>query len=123
MKFATDVTATKLRNADFEGQLAAIGKAQAVIEFKLDGTIRGANDNFLATVGYRLDEIQGRHHSLFVDPAYAARRRLPAVLGRSRRRALSGRGIPAPRQGRQGGVDPGVLQPDLRSQRRSRSRS
>jgi methyl-accepting chemotaxis protein len=70
VKFATDVTAAKMRNADFEGQLSAISKAQAVIEFGLDGTIRTANDNFLATVGYRLDEIQGRHHSLFVEPAY-----------------------------------------------------
>jgi methyl-accepting chemotaxis protein len=72
VKFAIDVTATKLRNADFEGQLAAISKAQAVIEFGLDGTIRTANDNFLQTLGYTLNDIQGRHHSLFVEPAYAA---------------------------------------------------
>ena len=44
---AIDITANKLRNADFEGQIAAISKAQAVIEFNLDGTIRGANENFL----------------------------------------------------------------------------
>jgi len=72
VKYATDITAGKLRNADFEGQIAAIGKAQAVIEFKLDGTVVTANDNFLAVMGYRLDEIQGRHHSLFVEPAYGA---------------------------------------------------
>jgi methyl-accepting chemotaxis protein len=72
VKYATDVTAVKLRNADFEGQLAAISKAQAVIEFKLDGSITVANDNFLAVMGYRLDEVQGRHHRLFVEPAYAA---------------------------------------------------
>ncbi|BCS33485.1 chemotaxis protein [Luteitalea sp. TBR-22] len=72
VKFATDITASKLRNADFEGQLAAISKAQAVIEFDLDGTIRTANDNFLATLGYRLDEVQGKHHRMFVEPAYAA---------------------------------------------------
>ncbi|SNR52792.1 PAS domain S-box-containing protein, partial [Tistlia consotensis] len=68
VKFASDITAEKLRNADFAGQLAAIGKSQAVIEFKLDGTILTANENFLAAVGYRLDEIKGKHHSIFVEP-------------------------------------------------------
>ncbi|HVT79229.1 MAG TPA: PAS domain-containing protein, partial [Phycisphaerae bacterium] len=72
VKYATDITATKLRNADFEGQLSAISKAQAVIEFNLDGTIITANDNFLNTLGYRLDEIKGKHHSIFVEPSYAA---------------------------------------------------
>ncbi|MCA8943593.1 MAG: PAS domain-containing protein, partial [Planctomycetes bacterium] len=71
VKFATDITATKLRNADFEGQLSAIDKAMAVIEFDLDGTIRTANPNFLDTLGYRIDEIQGQHHRIFVDPNYA----------------------------------------------------
>ena len=47
--------------------LAAIGRSQAVIEFQMDGTILDANDNFLAAVGYSLDEIRGRHHSMFVD--------------------------------------------------------
>ncbi len=72
VKIATDVTAQRLQLADFEGQLNAVDKAQAVIEFKLDGTILRANDNFLSTVGYRLDEIQGRHHSMFVDPAISS---------------------------------------------------
>jgi methyl-accepting chemotaxis protein len=44
---------------------------QAVIEFALDGTILQANDNFLQAMGYRLEEIQGKHHSLFVDPEQA----------------------------------------------------
>jgi len=57
--------------ADHEGQLAAISKAQAVIEFKLDGTILTANDNFLKTLGYSLDEIRGKHHSMFAEPAFA----------------------------------------------------
>ena len=56
--------------ADYAGQVAAINKSQAVIEFNLDGTIITANENFLKTVGYRLDEIQGKHHSLFVEPSY-----------------------------------------------------
>lgn len=70
VKYASDITEQKRRNADFEGQLSAIGKSQAVIEFELDGTIITANENFLATTGYSLDEIQGRHHRMFVDPEY-----------------------------------------------------
>ena len=50
-------------------QAAAINKSQAVIEFKLDGTIVTANQNFLDALGYSLSEIQGRHHSMFVAPA------------------------------------------------------
>ena len=57
---------------DLRGQIAAINRVQAVIEFELDGTIITANDNFLKTLGYSLDEIQGQHHSLFVEPAYKA---------------------------------------------------
>ena len=72
VKYATDVTADKLQSADFEGQLAAIGKSQAVIEFNMDGTIITANENFLVTVGYALDEIKGKHHRMFAEPVYAA---------------------------------------------------
>ena len=60
VKFATDVTEQKLRNADLAGQIDAIGKSQAVIEFNMDGTIITANDNFLNTLGYSLAEIKGR---------------------------------------------------------------
>jgi len=70
VKYAVDITEQKLKNADFEGQLAAIGKAQAVIEFGLDGIIRHANENFLKVLGYTLDEIKGKHHGMFVEPAY-----------------------------------------------------
>ena len=66
VKFATDVTQQKLRDADVSGQIEAIGKSQAVIEFKLDGTIVTANANFLTTLGYSLGEIQGKHHSMFI---------------------------------------------------------
>ena len=69
VKFATDVTEQKLRSADLSGQIAAIGKSQAVIEFNMDGTILTANDNFLKAVGYSLSEIKGKHHSMFVDAA------------------------------------------------------
>ncbi len=51
---------------ELTNMFAAIGKSQAVIEFQMDGTIVTANDNFLKTVGYSLDEIKGRHHSMFV---------------------------------------------------------
>ncbi len=67
VKFATDVTEEKLRNADFEGQLAAISKSQAVIAFNMDGTIITANDNFLNTIGYSLSEVQGQHHKMFLE--------------------------------------------------------
>ena len=50
-------------------QVEAISKSQAVIEFNLDGTIVTANENFLKTLGYSLSEIQGKHHSMFVEPA------------------------------------------------------
>ncbi len=68
VKFATDITAQKAEIANSEAQIAAIRKSQAVIEFALDGTILDANENFLAAVGYRLDEIRGQHHRLFVAP-------------------------------------------------------
>ncbi|MEC9369510.1 MAG: PAS domain-containing methyl-accepting chemotaxis protein [Pseudomonadota bacterium] len=66
VKFATDVTGQKLRNADHAGQLSAIGKSQAVIEFNLDGTIIAANENFLGALSYTLEEIRAKHHSMFV---------------------------------------------------------
>jgi methyl-accepting chemotaxis protein len=69
VKYATDVTEQKLQAADMAGQVAAIGKSQAVIEFNMDGTIRTANANFLSALGYSLSEIRGRHHSMFVEPA------------------------------------------------------
>jgi methyl-accepting chemotaxis protein len=70
VKYATDITEQKLLNANFEGQLSAISKSQAVIEFTLDGKILTANENFSKTMGYSLDEIRGQHHSMFVDPVY-----------------------------------------------------
>ena len=69
VKFATDITQQKLKNADLEGQITAIGKSQAVIEFNMDGTIIRANENFLKTLGYSLGEVQGKHHRMFVEPA------------------------------------------------------
>lgn len=71
IKLATDITEQKSRNLDFQGQLQAIGRSNAVIEFKMDGTVVSANDNFLKVVGYSMDEIKGKHHRMFVDQAYA----------------------------------------------------
>jgi len=85
VKFATDITAEKLKAAEFEGQLAAISKSQAIIEFELDGTIITANENFLGAMGYSLAEVQGQHHSMFAEPEFAASaeyREFWASLGR-----------------------------------------
>jgi len=71
VKFATDVTASKLQIAEFEGKIRAIDKAQAVIEFELDGTVITANENFLRIFGYSLGEVVGKHHRIFCDPGYA----------------------------------------------------
>jgi len=68
VKFASDITAAKQRAADHNGQIAAINRVQAVIEFALDSTILHANPNFLSAVGYTLDEVRGRKHAMFVAP-------------------------------------------------------
>ncbi len=57
-------------NADYQGQIKGINESQAVIEFNPDGTIIRANDNFLSVLAYTLDEIKGKHHSMFVDQEY-----------------------------------------------------
>ena len=71
IKIARDITTEKLRAVEYEGCMTAITKSQAIISFELDGTIIEANDAFLNAMGYRLDEIQGRHHSMFVPPEEA----------------------------------------------------
>lgn len=70
VKFATDITAQKLKTAEDAGKLDALSRAQAVIEFKPNGEILTANQNFLLTLGYQLSEIQGNHHSMFCETAY-----------------------------------------------------
>lgn len=65
-----DITSAKLERVDRMGQMNAINLTQAVIEFTLDGSILTANQNFLQTLGYQLDEIKGRHHSMFVDEQF-----------------------------------------------------
>jgi methyl-accepting chemotaxis protein len=69
VKFATDITNVELRDADNRGQMAAMSRIQAVVEFDLEGRVLKANANFLALMGYRESDVLGRHHSMFVDPA------------------------------------------------------
>ena len=71
VKYASDITEDKLKNLDYQGQIEAISGTQAVIEFTLNGEIQKANQNFLTTMGYTWQEIQGRHHRIFVEPEYA----------------------------------------------------
>ena len=69
--FATDVTAEKLRMADVMGQVSAINRSQGIIHFDMEGAILDANENFLHVLGYRMEEIRGRHHRCLVDADYA----------------------------------------------------
>jgi len=68
VKYASDVSAAKLKNATYSGQIEAIAKSQSVIEFDLEGRVLWANPLFLNAMGYRLDEVVGKHHRMFVAP-------------------------------------------------------
>ncbi len=72
VKFAADITDMSTKYTDYAGQIAAIRKSMAVIEFRLDGTIITANDNFLKTLGYTVEEVEGKHHRIFCDAEYVA---------------------------------------------------
>ena len=74
VQVATDITALKQQALDLDGQVTALHRSQAVISFDLSGTILDANDSFLDLMGYRLAEVQGKHHRLFVDAAEQADR-------------------------------------------------
>jgi len=71
VKFATDITVTKRQHAEYEGKINAIDKAQAMIEFDVGGHVLDANENFLNLMGYRLDEVKGKHHRIFCEPEFA----------------------------------------------------
>src|SRR5471032_2001404 len=71
IKFATVITDSKTRNAEYESKVAAMSKAQAVIEFDMGGHVLNANENFLNAMGYVLDDIKGEHHRMFCEPEYA----------------------------------------------------
>lgn len=70
VKFATDITAQKLKALADAGKLSAISKSQAVIEFTPEGVILDANENFCAALGYDFSEIKGQHHRMFCDSRY-----------------------------------------------------
>ena len=72
IKIASDVTELKQANAEAQGKVTAIDLSQGTIEFAMDGTILTANETFLNTLGYSLDEVKGQHHSMFCDDAYVA---------------------------------------------------
>ncbi|OXR35162.1 pili assembly chaperone [Pseudomonas umsongensis] len=70
-KIKKELAISKQRFADCEATLAALGGSMALIEFQPDGTILGANHNFLSVMGYRLEEVHSRHHRIFCTPTYA----------------------------------------------------
>lgn len=71
IKYATDTTQKKIQSLELESQIAAINRSHAIISFSLDGTILDANENFLSVFGYTLSEIQGKHHSIFLEESYS----------------------------------------------------
>ena len=95
--------AQQARLRELEAMVAALMRSQAVVEFDLDGTVLSANPVFLQAVGYDEDEVVGRRHAMFVDPAEAAGegyrdfwRRLAAgefVSGRFHRLGKGGREV------------------------------
>jgi methyl-accepting chemotaxis protein len=70
IKFATVITDSKNRNAEYESKVDAISKAQAVIEFDMSGHVMNANENFLDVMGYTLEDIKGEHHRMFCETEY-----------------------------------------------------
>jgi len=72
VKFATDVTAEKARTAELAGLVNAMQKAQAVVEFDMEGLLVNANENFLGLMGYAIEDVRGEHHRVFCDDDYAA---------------------------------------------------
>nr|WP_320110081.1 PAS domain-containing methyl-accepting chemotaxis protein [Pseudomonas sp. B21-053] len=65
MKVAADITDRINKEHENESMLAAIGRSMAVIEFTPEGRVIAANENFLKTMHYSLNEVVGQHHSLF----------------------------------------------------------
>lgn len=120
VKIATDITAKKIRAMTEASKIAAISRAQAVIEFKLDGTVVTANENFCKALGYSLAEIEGKHHSLFVAEAErnsAANREFWAALNRGDYQAGEFKRIG------KGGKEVWILAPTIRCSTRPASRT
>lgn len=75
---------TPERDAGAESVYSVVDRTQATIQFQRDGTIVTANDNFLATLVYGLDEIEGTRHAMFVDADCVNRSAYAQLLGASR---------------------------------------
>ncbi len=116
VEYATDITEQKLRTADYEGQLAAIGKAQAVIEFNVDGTIRSVNDNFAKDVRLHQRRRAGQTPQHAGGSAGERRPRVPRVLGQSRARRSGREPLQAHCRRWTRSVGAGFVQPDSRCQ-------
>ncbi|EKQ8059607.1 energy taxis response protein CetZ [Campylobacter jejuni] len=70
IKFANDITQRHYEMLNLRNTIAAANRSMAIIEFKPDGTIITANENFLRTMDFNIDEIKGKHHSMFCDSNY-----------------------------------------------------
>lgn len=68
IKVASDISQRVMQEHESESLLKAIGRSMAVVEFTPAGRVIKANQNFLTTMGYRLEEVVGRHHGLFCLP-------------------------------------------------------
>ena len=109
-----DVTERQRLELDYAGQIAAIQSSQAVIEFEMDGTIISANEIFLKTVGYTLEEIKGQRHSMFRRRGPAVQFRISGLVAATQSRGMRCRRIPPYWQRRSGDLPSGSLQPDRR---------
>nr|WP_328798141.1 PAS domain-containing methyl-accepting chemotaxis protein [Marinobacter nauticus] len=70
MKIASDVTEKQEHLRDQQAVFESVDRSMAIIEFEPDGTIITANANFLAATGYRLSQVEGKHHRMFCDPGF-----------------------------------------------------
>jgi methyl-accepting chemotaxis protein len=103
IKFATDVTADVLAAARNNAMLETIDRSMATIEFTPDGNVITANQLFLQTLGYRLDEIRNKHHRMFCHPEFTASpeyerlwsqlRKGQVVTGRMKRQTKNGHDV------------------------------
>jgi methyl-accepting chemotaxis protein len=72
IQLASDISRRIEEARDSKSLIAALDRSMAVIEFTPDGTVLAANDNFLDAMGYRLDELRGRHHRQLCTAEYRA---------------------------------------------------
>ena len=89
-------------------------RAEAVIELDLDGTILNANENFLKTLGYTLEEIKGKHHRIFCDSTYT-----DSLAYSNFWKKLASGEYELGEQKRQGSLDKRFIQPDLWHERQT----